>query len=146
MDKTVASIRSRWDGAVSHGELGFTPVPDILIRSQSRLNLSQNEMGVLLNLLMHWWGSDQWPYPRISTISGRLGLSRRTVERTIASLEEKKLVVREQSESTDDGRTIRRFNLTGLRRTLREFAKERQTYMSQRDVTQQERARQVLEA
>lgn len=77
-------IRARWDGAVTEGLTGYTAVPDVLIRSQSQLKLSASEMVVVLNLLLHWWqGDGEWPYPRISTIASRMGVTQRTVERAI---------------------------------------------------------------
>ena len=108
-------IRQRWLGAVTEGLTGFTAVPDVLIRSQSHLNLSANEMVVILNLLLHWWeGDGQWPYPRLSTIANRMGVTRRTVERAILSLESKGLLMRLEGEFSPDGLTVRRFDLSGL--------------------------------
>ena len=107
-------IRQRWCGAVTEGLTGYTAVPDILIRAQRHLKLSANEMVVLLNLLLHWWQEGEWPYPRISTIAARMGVNRRSVERAIASLESKDLILRLEAEYRSDGLSIRRFNLSGL--------------------------------
>ncbi len=108
-------IRTRWNGAVTDGVTGFTAVPDILIRSQASLRLSATEMMVILNLLMHWWqGEGQWPYPRLSTIASRMGVTVRTVERAVGSLESKGLLTRLHGEFIDDGLTVRRFDLSGL--------------------------------
>lgn len=108
-------IRERWGGAVTEGVTGFTAVPDILIRSQAHLGLSPTEMVVILNLLLHWWqGAGDWPYPRLSTIANRMGVNRRTVERAIASLESKRLLLRLEGEFDDEGLTVRRFDLSRL--------------------------------
>lgn len=116
-------IRQRWNGAVTEGLTGFTAVPDVLIRSQSHLKLSAIEMGVVLNLLLHWWQSDgEWPYPRLSTIAHRMGVTRRTVERAIRSLEDKGLIERLEGEYSSDGLTVRRFDLSGLVATLKGLA------------------------
>lgn len=118
-EATPSAVRRRWRGAVTSAETGFTPVPDILIRSQGQLGLSPTEMVVLLNILLHWWREDEWPYPRISTIGQRMGTSRRTVERAIRSLQEKGLVVHRRGEAVGAGPTVRRFDLSGLVDTLR---------------------------
>ena len=108
---------------MTEGLTGFTAVPDVLIRSQSHLKLSAIEMGVVLNLLLHWWHSDgEWPYPRLSTIAHRMGVSRRTVERAIRSLENKRLIERLGGEHSADGLTVRRFDLSGLVATLKALA------------------------
>lgn len=118
-EPTPSAIRQRWRGAVTSAETGFTAVPDILIRSQAQLKLSPTEMMVLLNILLHWWQEDEWPYPRISTIGERMGTSRRTVERAIRSLQEKGLVVHRRSELAGNGPAARRFDLSGLIDVLR---------------------------
>ena len=108
-------IRQRWGGAVTEGLTGYTAVPDVLIRSQRQLRLSTTEMVVILNLLAHWWTDDgEWPYPRLSTIAGRMGVSRRTVERAIKSLESQGLIIHLEGEVGPNGLMARRFNLSGL--------------------------------
>ena len=121
-DSTPSPIRSRSRGAVTTGETGFTAVPDILIRSQGQLKLSSTEMMVLLNILLHWWRDDEWPYPRISTIGDRMGVNRRTVERAVRSLQEKGLVRHGRSEGMGGGPVARRFDLSGLVDVLRSRA------------------------
>ena len=123
--ETASVVRTRWGEAVTSGETGFTAVPDILIRSQDRLRLSSTELAVLLNLLLHWWRVDEWPYPNTLAVSNRMGASRRTVERTLRSLEEKGLVRRFRSEVRGGGPTVTRFDLSGLVETLRELVEER---------------------
>ena len=71
-------------------------------------------MVVLLNILLHWWRDDEWPYPRISIIGERVGTSRRTVERAIRSLQEKGLVIHRKRELIGNGPAIPRFDLSGL--------------------------------
>lgn len=118
-EPTPSAVRQRWRGAVTSAETGFTAVPDILIRSQGQLKLSSTEMVVLLNILLHWWRDDEWPYPRVSTIGERMGTSRRTVERAIRSLQEKGLVVHRRSELMGNGPAARKFDLSGLIDALR---------------------------
>ena len=125
-----STIRARWRGAVTDAETGFTAVPDILIRSQKRLQLSATEMVVLLNILLHWWQPGEWPFPRISKISERMGIGRRTVERAIRSLNEKGLLIRLRSESKDDGPSVRRFDLSGLVHTLEQLVEENERFKS----------------
>ena len=135
MDKEAPqfAIRARWRGAVTDAETGYTPVPDILIRSQNRLQLSATEMVVLLNILLHWWKPGEWPFPRISTISTRMGIGRRTVERAIRSLQGKGLLIHLRSESMDGGPSVRRFDLSGLVNALEQFVKESERFKSKQD-------------
>lgn len=113
-DNSIWSVRSKWRGAALGGELGYQAVPDILLRKQHILQISNTELVVLLNITLHWWKSDKWPHPRPFNIARRMGVSTRTVERAIRGLEEKKLIKRTENELSDDGHSIRYFDLTNL--------------------------------
>lgn len=73
---------------------GFQAVPDLLLRHQANLGLSPTDLVVLLNVLMHWWYPSQKPFPRSTTISKRMGVSARTVQRSLNHLEELRLLAR----------------------------------------------------
>lgn len=107
--KTLSRQRtSPWAGSTvyaKYGEAvvaGFQPVPDLLLKNQSKLGLSPTNLVVLLNVLMHWWYPDEKPFPRTTTIAKRMGLSSRAVQRSLQDLERLGLLTRERS---DDGRT-----------------------------------------
>ena len=121
MNNAVAKL---WGTAVTTGETGFTPVPDILLRSQERMRLTPMELVVLLNVLMHWWEPGDWPHPRISAISDRIGTTPRTVQRAIRTLQDKGLLVHRLPEKRRAGGTIRRYDLSGLVARLQELAEE----------------------
>jgi predicted transcriptional regulator len=89
----------RWGAAA---EAGYQPLPDVLLLEQGRLELSSEEMNVLLNLLAHWWRPEDVVFPRTSTIANRMGTSRRSVQRHISSLVKKRLLIRKR---TADRRT-----------------------------------------
>ena len=80
---------------------GFQAVPDLLLKNQAKLDLSPTDMVVLLNVLMHWWYPEQKPFPRSTTIALRIGLTARTVQRSMQHLEKVGLLTRE---TADDGR------------------------------------------
>jgi len=139
-------IREKWGSAVSSGGLtGFLALPEVLIRSQSRLGITSTEMMVLINILMHWWISDRKPFPGNYPIARRMGVCRRTVQRAIRSLEEKGLISTDVRISTQDDQArvtaaiddidventdalktpydgVRRIDLSGLVKRLQEYA------------------------
>ena len=117
-------VRDKWGAAVSGGAIGFQALPDIFVRSQARLGLSAAEMIVLINVLMYWWNPEQWPHPRPIQIANKMGVSSRTVERKLISLERKGLIRRLSSEENGEGPRIRRIDLTGLIQALKELAEE----------------------
>ena len=94
---------------------GFQHLPDALLRHQSDLELTATELVVLINITMHWWKSDEWPYPHPERIGSRMGLTKRSVERSIASMEAKGIFNRVR----DGDKT--RFDLSPLKDSLEEL-------------------------
>ena len=77
--------------------LGFTQIPTTLIYAQKELGLSSIEINILLNLLTHWWKKEEFPYPSQAGIAYRMGVSTRTVQRTLAGLETKGFITRNKT-------------------------------------------------
>ena len=69
---------------------------------------------ILLNLNLHWWARDEFPWPRPAIIADRAGVSKRTVERALQRLEKKGFIERLAPERLESGRMVRRINLAGL--------------------------------
>ena len=88
-------IEDKWGEATL--KLGFVPVPTSLIFAQKELGLSSIEINILLNLLVHWWDKNQYPFPSQQAIAYRIGVSTRTVQRTLAALELKGLLKRKRT-------------------------------------------------
>jgi DNA-binding MarR family transcriptional regulator len=112
---------------------GFQLLPDLLLRHQADLGLTATDLVVLINLTMHWWYSDQRPFPRSSTIARRMGIDRRTVQRSLAKLSEEGLVEK-VTENLADGRERQVCDLTGLQRRLSDLAKSDPVYLMRTDV------------
>jgi hypothetical protein len=111
----AARIEARWGDAVLPG---FQPVPDVLIRHMGALDISSTELAVILNITLHWWGTGSMPFPRPSAIARRMNVTARTVERAIAELEKKELLKRLRPEPRVGQTSIRRFDLSGLKKRL----------------------------
>ena len=116
------TLEARWGSSITRGATGFTAVPSVLIRYQHQLELSATELVVLLNVITHWWRAEELPYVRSTTISRRMGVDRRTVDRALQSLEQMGLLRRLAPESREGRTTIRRFDLTGLVGKLEQIA------------------------
>lgn len=105
------TVKERWQGAVTDGS-GFVAVPMALLRLQTRLKLTPTDMVVLINLLAHWWDSNRAVYPRSTTIAARMGVDKRTIQRSTRKLFKAGLVEREYVVHGDGKR--RTFQFTPL--------------------------------
>lgn len=124
LEEAVAStpIQDKWGEALNGG---FVVIPSALLRYQYELKIDCNEMVVLLNLLMSWWKSDDLPYPRPTTLANRMGVSARTVQRQIQSLEGKGLIKRIWVDGAKpDQRTSARYDLSGIVTKLKELGRD----------------------
>ena len=126
------SVAAKWGGAIGGGETGFQAVPDVLLKCQKQLGMSCTDVVVMLNILLHWWDVEELPHPRISVIARRMGVTVRTVERSVARLEKLGLVSRGRAEKKGDGPSVRRFDPSGLVQALEEKAEEIRTASERR--------------
>jgi DNA-binding MarR family transcriptional regulator len=101
---------SKWGNEVT--EAGWTNVPNTLLKNAYRLKLDPTETLTLIYLMRFWWKSSDMPYPSISKTSIEMGVTRKTMAKKFASLQEKGLIELVK----DKGR--RKFSLDGLREKL----------------------------
>jgi DNA-binding transcriptional ArsR family regulator len=73
---------------------GYLVIPRAMLMHQGDLDLTSDEMVVGLNLLASWWKEDDLPYPAVSTLAHRMGVSVRTVQRHLSALEAKGFIKR----------------------------------------------------
>lgn len=107
---SAASMHSKWGSAVT--EAGWTNVPNTLLKNAYRLKLDPTETLTLIYLLRFWWKTSDMPYPSISKTSVEMGVTRKTMAKKFASLQEKGLIELVKH----NGR--RKFSLDGLRKQL----------------------------
>lgn len=108
---------------------GFQLLPDTLLKNQARLGLSPTDLGVLLNVLSHWWYKDQLPYPKSSTIARRMGVTPRTVQRSLQRLERRGFLRREKGATKTEPA---RLDPSGLVEQLKPYAKADPSYARRR--------------
>lgn len=78
------SLNDKWGKEAL--SLGWVAVPTSLLFLQSQLGISPTGLNVLMQLIMHWWGSEGRPHPSQEAMAERMGVSPRTVQREIAAL------------------------------------------------------------
>lgn len=109
----------KWGEALNDG---FVVIPAALFRHQHLLKLDSGEVVVLLNLLMSWWKVNELPHIQTSTISKRMGISRRTAQRHIESLEKKQFIKRVWGTKRGvDERAGAMYDLSGTVTMLKEY-------------------------
>ena len=124
----------KWGRAVM--KLGFSIIPSLLLRAQQRLGLNPTQLAILLQIADYWWDHDRKPYPSKQTLSQRLGLSPRQIQRHIAELEAAGLVRRIERRAAHRGKLSNEYDLSGLVDRLKKLEPEiRRVQEMQRQVT-----------
>ena len=119
------------------GRAGYQLVPNVLLRAQKHLEIDAVDVVILLNLSLHWWGPFNPPFPSPARISERMGVSRRTVERRLETLEKRGFLKRLPPTAPAEGKPkVRSFELSGLVEKLENAAMtglvQREFFKSQR--------------
>jgi predicted transcriptional regulator len=73
---------------------GFTQVPDALIMNFPKLGLTPLDLSILL-VLLKYWQPGKPPWLAKSTIASTIGIKPRSVQRRIAAMQKRGLLVRE---------------------------------------------------
>lgn len=109
-------LEAKWGDAIKGVGGGWTAVPNFLLKKQGALEIGATELNVLINLIRFWWEPARAPFPSPEKLATEMGVSERTIYRTLAVLESKGFVVRvtKEGEATS-------YELRGLVEKLKEM-------------------------
>lgn len=94
-------FESKWPPEVT--SLGFTMVPNALLKFYPELSLTPSEFLVLVNIESYRWNAKKLPFPSVKKLARRMNLSERTVTRTITSLQnERDVIMRHKRTNTSN--------------------------------------------
>ena len=116
--------REKWGDAALPG---WQALPDVLLKQQTVLELSATDMLVAINLLSYWWYADNLPFPRVRTIADRMGVTARTVQRSIQKMIDKGYF-KKRTDVDPSGKEREVLDPSGLAKRLQELAKRDTSY------------------
>lgn len=92
----MSDMLDKWGQDVA--ERGFAQVPNYLLLINQFLDegskLTPTELLILIQLIGSWWKKDDLPFPSMSTLARRIGVSSRQIQRAVNRLEELGLIKR----------------------------------------------------
>ena len=97
-EKRAKSSTEKIFGAevVSHG---YTGVPNILVRAQSRLGISTTQFNIIVQLLSYWIDPARPPFPPKRDLAQRMSITQQTLRINIKALEDKGYINRVQQKT-----------------------------------------------
>lgn len=89
---SASDLNDKWgENALA---MGWTAIPTSLFFLQNELQLNSTTLNILINLLIHWWSTGDWPHPSQERIAKRMNVSTRTVQRGLSELEDLGLITK----------------------------------------------------
>lgn len=115
--KSEHKADKKWGNDVM--KIGFCMIPSLLLRAQRRLGLNPTQLAILLQLADYWWDADNKPFPSKKSLSERLGIGTRQIQRYVAELEEGGFVKRIERFGDNNGKLSNHYDLSGLVQKLK---------------------------
>jgi len=112
-------LRKKWRTSL---DAGWTVIPSALIRGLPKLHIGAGELAVLIVLIDIWWAPDNMPWPSKKLMAERLGVSQKTIQRSLAALQREGLIVSEWRYRAGGGQTSNQYDLSPLVAKLEEIA------------------------
>lgn len=118
---TERVLRIKWRSSL---DAGWTVIPSALLRGLPRLHIGAGELAVLICLIDYWWSPSDPPWPSKKALAERLGVSQKTIQRTLARLQEEGLIRSEARHTASGGQTSNRYDLSPLVAKLETIASD----------------------
>lgn len=102
---------------------GWTAIPNVLFECSQQLGLKHLDVVIILHLAGYWWNAGNDPFPTKQSLSAKIGVAPRTVQRSIAVLEEKGYITRHARKSNLGGNLANSYSFAGIIEAAAPFAK-----------------------
>ncbi|GEM_PF-674288 len=109
------TLRIKWRTSL---DMGWTVIPSALLKGLPRLHIGATDLATLICLIDYWWAPESQPWPSKRALAERLGVSQKTIQRSLKRLQDEKLIVSEARRSASGGQTSNRYDLSPLVRRL----------------------------
>jgi len=124
---------------------GYTAVPNVLVRAQSRIGISTTQFNIVVQLLSYWIDPDRPPFPGKKELANRMGINPVTLRKNIAALEQAGLIEREQRKTSAGDYGSNTYRLDGLIKKLQslvpDFDAEREERRAAREKVETKNAK-----
>jgi hypothetical protein len=127
---TQKALEAKWGKPLLAA--GFTALPDVVFRFQKKLKLQRTDVLVLLHLASYWWKPKENPWPAKGTIAAAMDIDPRTVQRSIARMEELGYVKRIERKAKVGDNLTNEYDLRGLVKAATNIAEEEMTLREKR--------------
>ena len=104
-------------------EAGWTLLPNTILVRQAALGLTSTDINILLHLMAFWWKKEELPHPSKVTLAKSIGVTPRTVQRRIATMEQAGFIRRIRRQGPHRGTQTNLYDFSGLIKEATPYAK-----------------------
>lgn len=116
-------IEDRWGKDLTAA--GWTAIPNVLFVYSQELELKSLDIVIILHLAKFWWRKGNDPHPSKKTLAKMIGVDARTIQRSIAELEDKKYIKRTaRMSAAHGGNTSNSYSFAGLIKAAKPYARK----------------------
>lgn len=115
------AIEQRWGKDLVAA--GWTAIPNVLFECSQQLGLKHLDVVIILHLAGYWWHAGNDPFPTKETLAKKIGVTPRTIQRSIAELEKKEYITRHARTSKLGGNLANSYSFEGIIKAATPFAK-----------------------
>lgn len=115
-------IEERWSKPVVSA--GWTALPSIILDKQKALGLKPTDINVLLQIIKYWFEVDKFPFPAVGTIADAMGVTPRTVQRSVEKMEKLGYLKRHVRTYAKGGQKSNKYTFEGLIKACTPYAEE----------------------
>lgn len=137
--EAIKTNEKKWSKALM--DAGWTAFPSIIVEKQQALGLDSMDVNIILYLSTYWWMEENKPHPSKQTIADAIGVTARTVQRRIASLEKAGFILREYRSDKDKGNKANKYHFDGLIEAVKPYAQEKVESIAERKAAEADRKR-----
>lgn len=115
------AIEQRWGKDLVSA--GWTAIPNVLFECSQQLELKHLDVVIIVHLAGYWWHAGNDPFPTKDTLANKIGVTPRTIQRSIAELEKKGYITRHARTSNLGGNLANSYSFEGIIKAATPFAK-----------------------
>ena len=118
----INKLSTRWSKELIKG--GWTGIPNIILERQNALRLTPIEFNLIIQIAKYWWEKGKAPYPSVQLLADNIGVTPRSIQRNLASLEKKGYIEKKARYRASGGQTSNGYTYEGLIKKCKEMVAE----------------------
>jgi DNA replication protein DnaD len=116
---TIKANEEKW--GKTNIKAGWTAIPNALLIHQATIGLTPMDINIIIQIARSWWVANNHPFPSKKTLADSIGVTPRTIQKRIASMEKLGFIKRIQRRDPK-GSKSNIYKLTPLKKIMKPYS------------------------